>query len=166
MLCSGFALLLHQSGLLNSVTNIRSYCGATTNSDHRLVICDIPKIKWHKIFSNNKSSPKLDSIKLIENTEIQNKYKEKVKDKVKNDINSKEESNQNRWNKIVKYCLEAAEETAGFKKKTNKVENKKITELSNKQLKLRIDINATKPGPKQKLLKQKKNRTLKKKKKS
>ena len=107
----------------SSVTDSRSYSGATTSSDHRLVICDIPKIKWHKIFSKNKSNPKLDSIKLIENPEIQNKYKEKVKDKVKNDINSKEQSNQNRWNKIVKYCLEAAEETAGFKNKINKVEN-------------------------------------------
>ena len=32
-----------------SVSNSRSYNGFKTKSDHRLVISDIPKIKWHRI---------------------------------------------------------------------------------------------------------------------
>ena len=42
--------ILCNSKTFSSVTNSRSYNGSKANSDHRLVICDIPKFKWHKIF--------------------------------------------------------------------------------------------------------------------
>ena len=129
--------VLCKSRTFSSVTNIRSYNGPKTSSDHRLVICDIPKFKWHKIFQKNKATPKLNCDRLINNQEIKDRYRNKVTESFETKDNQ-----QDRWNNIVNTCIAAAKETAGTKDRKKHVEHKDLKLLSLKQQKLRLDINS------------------------
>ena len=148
--------VLCKSRTFSSVTNSRSYNGPKTSSDHRLVICDIPKFKWHKIFLKSKAVPKINCDRLINNPEIKDKYRNKVSESLEN-----KENQQERWNNIVHTCIEAAKETAGIKEKKKPLEHKDLELLSQQQQKLRLDINSQTDRQARVDLRKERNRVLK-----
>ena len=155
-------ILCHKS-TFHSVTNSRSYNGIKTNTDHRLVICDIPEIKWYKKFPQQTNKPKLNCEKITHEEDVKNKYQKTVSEKF-NKL-PKETNAQDRWNKVVAVCTEAAEQTAG--KVNNKSKNKsfinndQLKTLSEKQHKLRLDINSVKEKTSKETLKKERNKILK-----
>ena len=151
--------ILCKSKTFPSVTNSRSYNGPKTSSDHRLVICDIPKIKWHRIFQKSRSPPKLNFERLVNDPQIKDSYKCKVNESLIPSDN--QHNNQDRWDNIVKTCLEAARETAGTKDRKKPLEHKDLEFLSQKQHKLRLDINSQTDTQKRSELRKERNRILK-----
>ena len=67
---------------------------------------------------------------LINELELQNKYKVKVAEKLETNNNRKD--TQSKWNKVVSSCIEAAEETTGLKNKSKQIDHKDLTERQKK----------------------------------
>ena len=114
------------------------------------------KIEWYRI------KPAMKTTKLnlddLRNPETQRRYKEEVKNRLENMIAT---TAQEKWTSIQKACKEAAENTLEKKVRTQQIENEEIKELSEKQSKLRNEINSSK-SEKEKVAKRKeRNATLK-----
>ena len=73
------------------------------------------------MFQKSKTAPKLDCEKLIDDPVAKNNYKTKVS---RSFLESEEpNNNQERWDKVVNICLDAAKETVGHKSNKKQVGN-------------------------------------------
>ena len=117
--------ILCKTNTFFSVTNSRSYSGTRTSSDHRLVICDIPKFKWHKIFPKKKVEQKVNCEKIIKNIDINKKYKREVREKFQE--SKRPTNNQERWDRITEVCIGAGKKIAGNIERKKHIEHKDLT---------------------------------------
>jgi hypothetical protein len=95
-------------------------------------------IEWYKMKPpKNKSKLKIEKLRQAEE-------REKYQEKVKSGLEEMQSSNvQDKWKIITKICTEAAEEVVGRNDRNNKRENEEIKDLSEKQKKIRDEINST-----------------------
>ena len=137
------------------VKDARSYSGLATSTDHRLVRARI-KIDKPKYPNQRKqeSMIQFDPQKLKDKN-TNKRYQEKVSEKIES-IND-DDTPQEKWDKVVKACHEAAKETAP-KNKVKHSENVVIINLVNQQKELNIQINSNINNEKKKELRSMRNR--------
>ena len=140
------------------VKNCRSYNGTTTNSDHRIVICDI-ELKWYKMFHKKKIKTNNFDMQRLKNGTIRQKYIDSVKERLNEE--AEEKSAQEQWNIIKDACISSAETHLRKVRHKEKFISTEFQTLCEKQQKLRKDINSLKDIGKRKLLKQERNRVQK-----
>ena len=146
----------------NLVSNSRSYSGLTTNTDHRLVLTSI-NLEWYKVYKTRDTvKVKLDTNKL-KSEEHKKSYMENVKNlyEVEHENNSNSDSVQKKWDNIKTACLTAANEVLNVDKKQRKSENPQVKALSEKQKKLRNDMNASTSKESRENLRKERNMVLK-----
>ena len=138
----------------------RSYAGTKVNSDHKLVIGRM-KIVGHQLIRKKtlKQPAKINVHKLSRDMEIREKYKSNLM----NSLNKEEDTNktpQERWNEIQAIIKKAGMESAGTTERTqhpNREPDREITEMSNKQKDLRLQIQNTTDEAKRQQLKRERN---------
>ena len=133
----------------------RSCNGIETNTDHRLVKAKL-NIKWYKI----KTKPNMSKLNVekLKNPEQRSEYHKRITEALKgNEANTPQE----KWSNIVKTCINTAEEVVGRKTRSKKSENEEIINLSEKQKKLRLEINKNKNKQVKEKLQKERNETLK-----
>ena len=112
----------------------RTYAGMETFTDHRLVVMEY-EVNWTKMYSkiNKKTEPRrrIDTYKLVNDSEIRKAYQEKLEENVK-DVTT--------WDEIRDVIQEVAEEVVGYSEvqKKGEVTNKEIKQLSNQQKEVRM----------------------------
>ena len=144
--------------LKNNLIDARSYSGTQTSSDHRIVISKI-KIDKFTIFKQEKNTekPKRYNIQgLITNKEIRKEYEENI-EKELNTMERKE------WENVKNVMKKVTEEKVRFVKgERHKQEySKKFEEFSNKQKRIRIEINNTEDVTRIRQLRSSRNKILK-----
>ena len=118
----------------------RAYNIMRANSDHKPVIL---KIKIHTNTSKPKPSTKPNlNVAALQDPVKKNEYKLKVISNL--DSYSKTENLQDKWNNIAKATITAANEVVGNKPKPNQYIDDEIAKLSERQKKLKQDIESTK----------------------
>ena len=125
--------------LKNNLIDARSYSGTQTSSDHRIVISKIKIDKFTIFKQENTEMPKRYNIQgLITNKEIRKGYEENIETEL-NTMERKE------WENVKNIMKKVTEEKVGFVKgERHKQEySKKIEKLSNKQKRIRLEINNT-----------------------
>ena len=132
--------IITRTNYRNLIQDSRSYAGMKTNTDHKLVKMTI-KLKYHKLpktNSQNKGSPKL-NIKNIYDPVKQHHYRENLK--VKHQESNREGlTPQERWKNVTDLIKAAGEEELGLKEKNQKYVDTELSELSEKQHKIKEDI--------------------------
>ncbi|XP_065071803.1 uncharacterized protein LOC135696359 [Rhopilema esculentum] len=115
-------------------------------------------MKWWKI---RKTNLRYDTNRLNRDDEIKSEYQEEMRKYVRTNTYDETKSPQENWNNIQKGMKEAAEKKVGYPRKvgnTYEVYDGDIQELSNRQKKIRIEIDNTKEPVKKKELKAERNR--------
>jgi exonuclease III len=142
------------------IQDARSYSGINTSTDHRLVIT-IVNLTWYKVYSKKENVQGYNT-QLLKDKQTKESYTKAVIDNYeKNTKTTENPTAQQQWDNIATSCLAAAKENLKTEKTEKAKENTLIAELSNKQKKIRNDINATKDKTLSKELKTKRNRILK-----
>ena len=143
---------------LHNLTNARAYAGSTLNSDHRLVIASYNNTHIFKNKSQvTKRNDKINISELATNPSARQLYQEEAERALKT---QEEKSNaKDKWSATKKNIEEAARTTLG----TVKVNKSKfncpfIEAASQKQKKLRLQINNTKSEEKKAKLKKERNK--------
>ena len=139
----------------------RSYAGTAVSSDHRLVKAKMTTQWWKMKKEKNEKNIRIDTQRLIGETEIRESYKTKLQERMESEPFDNEKTPQENWENIKKAVKEAALETAGEDKPTkqaNRVYNEELNKKSKEQKKIRMDINSCQDSEKKKRLKEKRNK--------
>ena len=138
------------------IQNARSYSGTNTDTDHRLVMTTL-NLEWYKAYQIRAVKYNVD-INKLQTPEYRNQYKTYVSDSYSQ--RTEEKSPQDQWDNIKNACLEAAEKTLGTTKNQTRSENPEIKILSEKQKKIRNDINCSQNKKTIEKLKKERNQIL------
>ncbi|XP_071965609.1 uncharacterized protein [Antedon mediterranea] len=143
----------------NFVTNSRSYSRVDVETDHRIVKTQL-RLQYFKMKPKKKCRI-IDVENLNERTN-QEKYQNKVKESLDTDKLTNVDTFK-RWGLIADVCKDAAIHVVGFKetRRANKIQNDEIKKLSQKQKKLRLEINACKQNDDRIKMKKQRNIVLK-----
>ena len=118
------------------INDSRSFGGAETDSDHKLVLMKM-KIEWSKMKKQETMEERIDITGLVdENKKV--RYKELVEEAIEQ--MEQPQSSQERWNQICKITKEKAKEALGTKKKTRGIKDKELEEMATEKSKLQKDI--------------------------
>ena len=144
----------------NLLLDSRTYNGTLTFSDHRLLRTRM-NIDWYNIYKQNKNptpQKKLNTQELITNKEKRDEYSRTINDKL-----TKMNENERSWDTISTVMKDTAENVIGYVKKIKRKDeySPKINELSELQMKMRLDINCCTDVQKRQTLKRKRNETMK-----
>ena len=140
------------------VQNSRSYSGIATKTDHKLVKASF-NLEWWKMKIQRKKSEKIDVDKLRE-PEIRKAYSEELETNLNRNKPQNETPNDT-WNRIATTCKETASKILGFKERNKKPSSSEhIKELSEKQKKLRDEIESTTAKSKRIKLQKERNQTM------
>ena len=142
--------------------NARTYNGTKTQTDHRLVKASMVMSLWK--IRNKKTKEynlRYDTSRLSRDDETKLEYQEEMRNYVRTNTYYETKSPQENWNNMQKGMKEAAEKKVGHSRKvgnTYDVYDEDIQELSNRQKKIRIEIDNTKEPDKKKELKAERNK--------
>ena len=139
----------------------RSYAGTAVSSDHRLVKAKLTTQWWRMKREKHEKNIRIDTYRLIEETEIREAYKINLQKRMETEPLDKKKTPQENWENIKKAVNEAALETAGEEKPTkqaNRIYNEELNKKSIEQKKIRMDINSCQDNEKKKKLQEKRNR--------
>ena len=153
-------ILLHQDQK-QTLINARSYAGAVTSSDHRIVVMEMV-VKWTELYRKapkQERAKQFDTAKLVNDDIIRREYSEKLDNGVRELVRS---GNLN-WENIKTEIKNAAEETIGYRKftKQQRIQDPELEILSSEQQKLRLDIENTTDTMRIEVLKKKRKNILK-----
>ena len=144
--------------MMKNVTNSRSYSGLNTYTDHRLVVTTI-NIKVGQSSMSEKKPPQIDFMRLKDDTTVREQYNLRVQEEMQksecpSDI-------QARWDKITRIQKKVAQEVIGPKpRKSQRIQDPEIENLSARQQKLRNDINCSSDKARRTELRQERNRIM------
>ena len=139
------------------VEDSRSYGGTTTSSDHKMVISKL-KLKWWKMRKMITKTFKT-NIQSLAFKEKQQQYNNAVKEKmtkITNETKEKQEDPNENWLKLTEVLMKTAESVLGKKDRKRKYDDKEIVELSEKQKKIRLEIDKSKNYEEERILRKKK----------
>ena len=156
--------ILCQQNRKQSLIDARSYNGTLTSTDHSLVICKL-EIPPYKLYRNKKQvrNRTINKKLLSTNRTIRNDFQHCLEYKLEN--LDQEKINSEVWEDIVRQIHSAAEETIGYdenNKKKVKAHDPEIETLSEKQRKLRLQIDNSMEVNDNQRLKKQRNETMRK----
>ena len=123
------------------IINSRSYNNLKTETEHRLVKMTI-KLDWYKIKFDTKNEPKYNLGDFNKPNTIK-VYKNNIQKKCDN-LFSDNMSSQDRWNNICETCKDAGAKVLQKKKRNQKHQDETLKNLSNRNQKLKTEINGSK----------------------
>lgn len=145
---------------LKFVKNSRSYGGISVNTDHKLVKTEI-EFEWWKMPKRKGKRKERINIESLQHPVVQEVYQKELWSKIDElDVEEQDVCPQMKWNQITKVLKETAKNVLGTKHPLRRYQSKKVQELSEKQKKIRNDIEATRSKQKRNKLKKERNSLL------
>ena len=138
----------------------RSFSNTLTDSDHRLVICEM-EVDLHRLYKQKVSHKNkiYNCSMLVNDKEKKEEYQKAVETKI-NQLDNKEIE----WKVVQSKICEAAESTIGYNRpqnnNNNRLEDREVEKLSIRQKELKLKINNCKDMEKVRTMKAKRNKIL------
>ena len=123
-----------------TLMDARSYAGAETSSDHKIVKMTMV-IKWTELYRRppkQETVKRLDSTKLVNDEATREAYRENVDERIQELVGAGALN----WENMQTELIKAAEETVGYQTNTRvrKIQDPELEAMSNQQQKLRLEI--------------------------
>ena len=145
---------------IHTLSDSRSYSGAETSSDHRIVVARM-EVNWSKLYSKSnptKTEKRIDTNKLVYDKDIQEKYQQESERKINELINN----NNSDMNNVKNVLKEVAIEQLGYvDQKPKRFTDTNIEKLSKQQKQLRLEIENNKDPEKHDELRNKRKQLMK-----
>ena len=142
-----------------TLTDARSYGGAETSSDHRLVVARM-ELDWPRLYYKRppvSRQQKFDTKHLVQNEDAQNGYKAHVTHAMQSIEQSRQEPTMtHKWEKLKTIIKSAAESHIGYQKKESKqhIPDPQLERMSKEQKDLPLELESSNTPERKRILKE------------